>query len=197
MTDVALPDLPPLALVPSTAVLAVDDGSTTGKATVVDILTGGGAELAARPQSAYTAASNDAALLDARKCIVTTRATAISLRIRLQSAIVWLADSLLGGINTGVGALTLTAEAGVTLNGTLTVPQNGWWWAKRTAADTWQVFVGGNSGTGDLKKDGTVAMTADFNLGTHKAIGMSPGAAGTDGRRHRRPQERRLRRPHC
>jgi hypothetical protein len=142
-------------------------------------------EFAARPlTTAYTAASNDAALLDSRKCIITTRATAITLRIRLQASIVWLTETLLGGINTGAGTLTITAEAGVTLNGSVTVPQNGWWWAKRTALNTWQIFTGGTGGggggTGDLKADGTVAMTANFDLGTHKAINGVAGTASTD-----------------
>ncbi len=142
-------------------------------------------EFARRPLTTpYTAASNDAALLDARKCIITTRATAISLRIRLQASIAWLSETLLGGINTGAGTLTITAEGGVTLNGSVTVPQNGWWWAKRTAFNIWQCFTGGTGGgggSGDLKSDGSVGMAADFNLNTHKAIGMLPGAAGTDG----------------
>ena len=138
------------------------------------------AELAQRPQSSYTASSNDAALADARKCIITTRATAISLRIRLQSAIAWLSDTLLCGINTGAGVLTLTAEAGVTLNGAVTVPQNGWWWAKRTASDVWQCFTGGAGGTGDLKSDGSVAMAADLNLGGNQASNAGDAVAATD-----------------
>lgn len=138
-------------------------------------------ELAQRPQTtAYTAASNDAALLDARKCIITTRATAISLRIRLQASIVWLADTLLGGINTGAGTLTITAEGGVTLNGSVTVPQNGWWWAKRTAANTWQVFTGGTSGgAGDFMADGSVPATGDFDLDSHKITALTDGSTGT------------------
>lgn len=43
MTDVALPDLPDLTPVPPSAVLAVDDGSTTSKATAEDVVKGGGA----------------------------------------------------------------------------------------------------------------------------------------------------------
>lgn len=139
-------------------------------------------EFARRPLTTpYTAASNDAALADARACIITTRATAISLRIRLQASIAWLADTLLGGINTGAGTLTITAEGGVTLNGSVTVPQNGWWWAKRTASNTWQVFTGGTSSSGgDIKSDGTVAMAADLNLGGNQAANAGDAAAATD-----------------
>lgn len=156
-----------------------DHGALSGLADVADHVW---AELAQRPLSSYTAASNDAVLTDARACAITTRATAITLRIRLQASIAWPAETLLFGINAGAGTLTLTAEGGVTLNGSLTVPQNGWWWAKRTAANTWQIFTGGTAGSGgDLKADGTVPMAADFNLNTHKAVGMSAGSASTDG----------------
>lgn len=137
-------------------------------------------ELARRPLQDYTAASNDLALADARKCVTSTRATAISLRIRTQANIAWLSESLLGGINVGAGTLTLTAEAGVTLNGSVTVPQNGWWWAKRTNTNVWQCFTGGTGGTGDLKADGSVAMTADLNLGGNQATNAGDAAAATD-----------------
>lgn len=105
-------------------------------------------ELARRPLQDYTASSNDAALLDARKCITTTRSSAIALRIRTQANIAWAAETLLGGINVGTGSLTITAESGVTLNGSVTVPQHGWWWAKRTASNVWQIFTGGTGGGG-------------------------------------------------
>lgn len=41
--------------------------------------------------------------------------------------------------------------------------------------------ISGGAGTGDFKADGTVAMTADLNLNTHKATGMVAGTASTDG----------------
>jgi hypothetical protein len=135
-----------------------DHGALTG---LTDVADHAWAELAQRPLSAYTAASNDAALADARKCITTERGSSITLRIRLQSAIVWLADSLLGGINLGSGTLTLTAEAGVTLNGSLTVPQHGWWWAKRIASDIWQVFTGGTGGGGGVTDHGALSGLSD------------------------------------
>lgn len=43
MADVAIPDLPALAIVPPSAVLPVDDGSVTSKATVLDAVKGAGA----------------------------------------------------------------------------------------------------------------------------------------------------------
>ncbi len=150
-------------------------GSGTGKLGADSGVALAALELAARPQSTYTAASNAAALLDARKCVITTRATAISLRLRLQASIAWLADTLLGGINTGAGTLTLTAEGGVTLNGSVTVPQNGWWWAKRTAANTWQCFTGGTGG-GDLLANGSVPFTGDQSHGNHAITGIKSAA---------------------
>lgn len=139
-------------------------------------------ELARRPPVTYTLASNDAALADARKCILTNRSSAIALRIRTQANIAWLTDSLLGGINIGSGTLTLTAEAGVTLNGSVTIAQNGWWWAKRIAADTWQIFTGGSSGgTGDFVGPGssTSGNLTSFGDGTGK-LGADSGIRATD-----------------
>jgi hypothetical protein len=153
-------------------------------------------ELARRPQTtAYTGASNDAALADARACTITTRATAISLRLRLQASIAWVADTLLGGINTGAGTLTITAEGGVTLNGSVTVPQNGWWWAKRTALNTWQVFTGGSAGVSDhgaltgltdddhtqyLLSSGARALSGDLDAGGNQLTNLGAGSASTD-----------------
>lgn len=149
--------------------------SGTGKAISDSGLAVTAIELAQRPLVTYTAASNDAALLDARKCVITTRATAISLRIRLQASIVWLSETLLGGINTGAGTLTITAEGGVTLNGSVTVPQNGWWWAKRTALNTWQCFTGGTGG-GDLLANGSVPYTGDQSHGNHSITAIKSAA---------------------
>lgn len=103
--------------------------------------------LARRPIQAYTGASNDLAATDSGKFITSSHGSALSLRIRLQSAVTWLSETELIGANVGAGTLTITAEGGVTLNGSVTVAANGWWFAKRTASNTWQVFVGG-SGTG-------------------------------------------------
>jgi hypothetical protein len=137
-------------------------------------------ELARRPLQDYTAASNDLALADARRCVTSTRATAIALRIRLQSAVTWLSETLLGGINVGAGTLTITAEGGVTINGVLngsvTVPSNGWWWAKRTALNTWQVFTGAS---GDIKSDGSVPYTGNQSLGGNKLTSLGNGSLGS------------------
>jgi hypothetical protein len=136
-------------------------------------------DLAQRTLVSYTSASNDAALVDARKFIVTTRATAIGLRIRAEASIAWAAGTLLYGVNTGAGTLTVTLETG-TLNGTATVAQNGWWWAKKTGTNTWQIFTGGAGGTGDFKSDGSVPMSAALNVGTNKIVALAAGTVGTD-----------------
>lgn len=132
------------------------------------------AALARRPLQAYTGASNDLAATDSAKFITSSHSSALSLRIRLQSAVTWLAETELVGANIGAGTLTITAEFGVTLNGSVTVAANGWWWAKRTASDTWQVFVGGSSVTAG---DGITNTAGVFSVDAADST-LVVGAAG-------------------
>lgn len=139
-------------------------------------------DLARRPLSAYAATSNSVALADARKFITTSNASANTLTIVKQATIVWLTESLLGGCNIGAGTMTLTPDAGVTLNAiSLVVPSKAWWSAKRRSSDVWDVVVYGISASaGDFKADGTVPMTADLNHGGHKGTNAADGSSATD-----------------
>lgn len=163
-----------------------DHGALSG---LTDITDHAWAELAQRPANPLSGASNDAALADLRRHITTSHGSACTLRIRLQSAIAWLADGLLIGNNIGAGALTLTPEAGVTLNavgGSLVVPQWAWWFAKRRSSNTWDVVVIGGvgaGGTGDFKADGTVPATGDFDLDGHKLTDLAAATNPNDATR--------------
>lgn len=130
------------------------------------------AELAARPLSAYTGASNAAVLADARKHITTSHPTACGLTIPTNASVPYGIGTLLMGVNIGVGALALTPAGGVTLNGAAAIPRWGWWWAKKVDTDVWDVFVAGGTGlvvNGTkaagrvVKTDGTDAFWADFD----------------------------------
>jgi hypothetical protein len=100
-------------------------------------------DLAFRPLSAYTGAASTSVLADARKHITTSHGSANTLTIPPNASVAYAIGTLLMGVNIGAGAMTVTAGAGVTLNGSLAVAQWGWWWAKKVATDTWDVFVGG------------------------------------------------------
>lgn len=102
-------------------------------------------ELWARPVVAYTGAASAPALADARKHITTSHGSANTFTLPSNASIAFAVGTLLVGTNIGAGAMTLTQGSGATMNGSGTVAQNGWWWAKKTATNTWQVFVGGSS----------------------------------------------------
>jgi hypothetical protein len=138
------------------------------------------AELVARPLSSYSGAASTAVLADARQHITTSHGSANTFTIPPNASVAFATGTLLCGTNIGAGAMTLTAGAGVTLNGSVTVAQNGWWWAKKTNTNTWQAFVGGAGGSGDIKADGTVPFAADQSMGGNQLTNVGTPAAGTD-----------------
>lgn len=152
-------------------------------------------DLSARPLSAYSGASNATVLADARKHITTSHGSACGLTIPANASVAYAVGTLLLGTNIGAGSLTLAAAGGVTLNGSLTVPQWGWWWAKKVATDTWDVFVGGSAGATDhgalsgladddhtqyLRTNGARALTGDQSFGGFKATNLATPSASTD-----------------
>ncbi len=124
-----------------------DHGALSGLSDVADHPW---AELAARPLSPYTGASNAAVLADARKHITTSHPTTCSLTIPSNATVPYGIGALLMGVNVGVGALSLAPGSGVTLNGAASIPQWGWWWAKKVDTDVWDVFVAGGTGLGAI-----------------------------------------------
>lgn len=139
-----------------------------------------------RAIQAYTGASNDLALTDAAKFATTSHGSACALRVRLQSAIAWLAETEHAGVNVGAGVLTLTGEGGATISGPVTVPQHCWWSLKRTGTNTWQSTVSGDHGAQQgladddhpqyLRTDGTRAWTGDQSLDGNKITDAADAA---------------------
>jgi hypothetical protein len=116
-----------------------DHGGLTGLTDSNDHLW---AELVARPLSSYSGAASAAVLADARQHITTSHGSANTFTIPPNASVAFATGTLLYGTNIGAGAMTLTAGAGVTLNGSVTVAQHGWWWAKKTNTNTGKTFVG-------------------------------------------------------
>lgn len=104
-------------------------------------------DFAARPVSPYTGPSNAAVLADARKTVTTSHASPSAFVLPTNASVAFATATLLGGINIGAGAVAITGDTGVTVNGvaagSVSVPQYGWWWAKKTGTNTWYVFTSG------------------------------------------------------
>lgn len=95
-------------------------------------------------QNAQTGTSYTFALTDTTKTVTASNAAASAYTIPPQSSVVWEAYTVLRLVNLGAGVVTLTAGAGVTLTGTVTVPQYGSVTIMRTASNAWTI-----SGTSD------------------------------------------------
>lgn len=124
-------------------------------------------DLAARPIVAYTGPATGPVLADARKFITTSDGSANTFTIPTNASVAYAIGTLLLGANIGAGTMTLTAAGGVTLNGGVSVPQNGWWWAKKTGTNTWQTFVGGTASSGGhvIENNGTpLTQRANLNV---------------------------------
>jgi hypothetical protein len=151
-----------------------DHGALTGLTDVTDHLW---AELAARPLVAYAGAASTPVLADARKHITTSHGSANTLTIPPAASVAYDAATLLMGTNIGAGTMTLTAGAGVTVNGSVTVAAHGWWWAKKTNTNTWQTFVGGSSGGTVTAGNGLTDTAGTFSVDAEDAT-IVVGAGG-------------------
>jgi hypothetical protein len=127
---------------------------------------------------------------DVRKHITTSHGSANTLTIPLNATVAFPTETLLTGTNIGAGTMTLTPESGsVTLNApSLIVPQNGWWWAKKTNTNTWQVVVvtgsaassGGTGGGMGFRFTYSATTTdADPGAGTLRLSSASYATAGS------------------
>lgn len=103
-------------------------------------------------QNAQTGTSYTFVLADTTKTVTASNAAASAYTVPPQSSVVWEAYTVLRLVNLGAGVVTLTAGAGVTLTGTVTVPQYGSVSIMRTASNAWTI-----SGTSDAP--GMVLMT--------------------------------------
>ena len=103
-------------------------------------------------QNAQTGTTYTFLLTDTTKTVTANNSAASAYTIPPQSSVVWEAYTVLRLVNLGVGVVTLTAGAGVTLTGSVSVPQYGSVSLMRTASNAWTI-----SGTSDAP--GMVLMT--------------------------------------
>jgi len=121
------------------------------------------AMIGAPTQNTQTGTTYTAVLLDAGKTVTLSNASAVTLTIPAQASVSWADNTQLNFLNIGAGTVTITAAAGVTINGTpltLTTSQRGS--LVRTASNTWTFTpIGGGSANGLFNKSdsGSVAFT--------------------------------------
>mgnify|MGYP003668120910 CR=1 FL=1 len=94
-------------------------------------------------QNAQTGTSFTFALTDTTKTVTANNAAASAYTVPPQSSVVWEAYTVLRLLNLGAGVVTLTAGAGVTLTGTLTVAQYQSATLVRTGSNAWTVTGNG------------------------------------------------------
>jgi hypothetical protein len=96
-------------------------------------------------QNAQTGTSYTFALTDTTKTVTANNAAASAYTVPPQSSVVWEAYTVLRILNLGAGVVTLTAGAGVTLTGTLTVAQYASATLTRTGSNAWTISGNGVS----------------------------------------------------
>ena len=96
-------------------------------------------------QNAQTGTSYTFALADTTKTVTASNAAASTYTVPPQSSVVWEDYTTLRILNLGAGVVTLTAGAGVTLNGTATVAQYSSATLVRTASNTWTIAGSGTA----------------------------------------------------
>jgi len=127
------------------------------------VATGGGATL---PVVQALSASRSLALIDINKFNVNSTVSNYTATVPAQATVAWTADAEMHFLPSSTGDITITADAGVSLNGvvagSLTLStQNGAATLKRTGADAW--WIGGVIGT-------TAEQRAALGLGNISGI---------------------------
>ena len=124
-------------------------------------------------QNAQTGTTYTFLLTDVTKTVTANSAAASAYTVPPQSSVVWEAYTVLRLLNLGAGVVTLTAGAGVTLAGTLTVAQYSSATLVRTASDTWTVAGIGTSSGMDLITPTSVAGSGVTLSGGQVSIASS------------------------
>jgi len=110
-------------------------------------------------QNAITSTTYTAALLDAGKTVTLSNAAAVTLTIPAQATVAWAANTQLNFLNIGVGTVTITPAATVTINGTpLTLATSKGGSLVRTASNTW-TFIPFSAGEGAANFTNTATGT--------------------------------------
>ena len=98
-------------------------------------------------QNTQTGTTYTAVLLDAGKTVTLSNAAAVTLTIPAQASVSWADNTQLNFLNLGAGTVTITAAAGVTINGTpLTLATSKGGSLVRTASNTWTFIPTGAGG---------------------------------------------------
>jgi len=117
------------------------------------------AMIGAPTQNAINDVTYTAALLDAGKTVTLSNASAVTLTIPAQATVAWAANTQLNFLNLGVGTVTITPAADVTINGTpLTLATSKGGSLVRTASNTW-TFIPFSGGEGDANFTNTATGT--------------------------------------
>jgi hypothetical protein len=90
-------------------------------------------------QNAQTGLTYQFVLTDTTKTVTANNAAASAYTVPPQSSVVWEAYTVLRILNLGAGVVTLTAGAGVTLTGTVTVAQYASATLTRTGSNAWTI----------------------------------------------------------
>ena len=118
-------------------------------------------------QNTQTGTTYTAVLLDAGKTVTLSNASAVTLTIPAQASVSWADNTQLNFLNLGAGTVTITAAAGVTINGTpLTLATSKGGSLVRTASNTWTFTPSGGGGGKVLQ---VVRATDSTNRSTSSA----------------------------
>ena len=133
-------------------------------------------------QNAQTGTSYTFVLADTTKTVTANNAAASAYTIPPQSSVVWEAYTVLRLVNLGAGVVTLTAGAGVTLTGNVTVPQYGSVTMMRTASNAWT--ISGNASNSSVLQVKSTAKTDTFTMSsatladvTGLSVAITPSSA--------------------
>ena len=124
------------------------------------------AMIGAPTQNTQTGTTYTAVLLDAGKTVTLSNASAVTLTIPAQASVSWADNTQLNFLNIGAGTVTITAAAGVTINGTpLTLETSKGGSLVRTASNTWTFMPTGGGLPGlILVASGTVATASSISI---------------------------------
>jgi hypothetical protein len=135
-------------------------------------------------QNAQTGTTFTFALSDTTKTVTANNSAASAYTIPPQSAVVWEDYTTLRLLNLGAGVVTLTAGAGVTINGTATVAQYSSATLIRTASNTWTI-TGASSAPGrvllktELPSAASSVIFNDVFSATYKQYEIAWAITGT------------------
>lgn len=108
-------------------------------------------------QNAQTGTTYTFVLTDTTKTVTANNAAASAYTVPPQSSVVWEAYTVLRILNLGAGVVTLTAGAGVTLTGTITVAQYASATLTRTGSNAWTISGNASASGMDLITPTSVA----------------------------------------